>query len=80
MIARLVSYSREKRRGILSWCITFELVGESELLLTESLSLAGAVMIADAHIGGPLYELCRAIRDARDGEYEHLIGVEFCTD
>ncbi|QIE22600.1 hypothetical protein [Caballeronia sp. SBC2] len=78
MPARLVAYSSETSPdGVSIWHFHIEVHEASKPVIAETISLEVVNLIAAAHKDGPLYCLCRSIRDAEEGDYEALIGVDF---
>lgn len=78
MLARLNAYSKgTSRDGMQAWHFDIDVRDSGTPLFVETISLEAVTLIADAHKQGPLYQLCRAIRDAEEGRYEALVGTEF---
>jgi hypothetical protein len=78
MRARLTAYSSEPSTDeVPSWRFHIEVLDSGKPLFAETISLEAVILIASARKNGPLYRLCRSIRDATDGYYEALIGVDF---
>ena len=78
MLARLTGYSSKPSLSGVPIChFDIELCEIRRPVITDTISLAFVIMISSSHKEGPLYRLCRAIRDAKVGDYAPLIGVEF---
>ncbi|MFT4438694.1 hypothetical protein [Caballeronia sp. 15715] len=81
MLARLTAYSSETSLGgVLIWRFNIEVLELDNPIIMETLSLDAVASIADIRQNGPITRLCRAIRNANEGDYQALLGVEFGAD
>ncbi|QIE29662.1 hypothetical protein SBC2_77380 (plasmid) [Caballeronia sp. SBC2] len=81
MLARLVGYSSDPfPEDVPTWRFDIVVSERNHPELTATLSLGGVVFIVESSKQGPIYQLCRAIRDARGNTYDSLVGVEFGSD
>ncbi|MFT4508917.1 hypothetical protein [Caballeronia sp. 15711] len=81
MLARLTAYSSETSLdGVLIWRFNIEGRELEKPIIVETLSLDAVGTIADIRQNGPITRLCRAIRKAKEGDYQALLGVEFGAD
>jgi len=79
MRARLITCSLDYKAESPIWSFKIELLNKDRAAV-ETLPARSIFFIADKDNDGALYELCRAIRDAKEWHYDALIGVEFGAD
>jgi len=78
MLARLIAcalIASPHRRP--TWRFEIEVHEAGGTFLTKTVTLPSIHLIAESDKAGPLYDLCRAIRDAEERDYETFIGKDF---
>ena len=78
MPARLIAYSSKSPPDAAPiWRFDIKTHNVNDVVTTDTASFETVALIASANKNGALYSLCRAIRDAKETDYEALIGTEF---